>query len=178
MESSCRWRRAPRMMYVCTDTPHIRLTVCRSKCDLAVTIFQAQISFSKQRAKPGEEVDIELKASAGSLCSYGIVDKSVFLEGGDNQLTLDKALNKIQQFNLREWSGYGYYFRLSHCRLSHLHCFICPLLHLTIGSSPQPLSSHLPSLCRLISAIFPSSLLLLTRFFTIEKFLQKFMTAM
>ncbi|XP_067934596.1 ovostatin-like isoform X3 [Watersipora subatra] len=75
---------------------------------------EAQMRFSKSEARPGEPVDLLFTASPNSLCSYGVVDKSVFLEGGDNQLSLSKALNSIQRLALQEWSGV-YENQLSQC---------------------------------------------------------------
>ena len=62
------------------------------------------MTFSKSTARPGEGVNIRFSASPRSLCSYGVIDKSVFLEGGDNQLSPSKALSKIQNLALREWT--------------------------------------------------------------------------
>ncbi|XP_067935022.1 murinoglobulin-2-like [Watersipora subatra] len=75
---------------------------------------EAQMRFSKSDARPGEPVDLLFSASPNSFCSYGVVDKSVFLEGGDNQLSLSKALDKIQRLALQEWSGV-YESELSKC---------------------------------------------------------------
>lgn len=61
--------------------------------------------FSKTEARPGEDIDVTFSASADSLCSYGIIDKSVFLEGGDNQLSLSRALQRIQDLALERWTG-------------------------------------------------------------------------
>ncbi|XP_067934592.1 alpha-2-macroglobulin-like protein 1 [Watersipora subatra] len=66
---------------------------------------EAQMRFSKGEARPGEPVDLLFTASPNSLCSYGVVDKSVFLEGGDNQLSLSKALGSVQMLALHERSG-------------------------------------------------------------------------
>ncbi|XP_067934593.1 ovostatin-like [Watersipora subatra] len=75
---------------------------------------EAQMRFSKSEARPGEPVDLLFTASPNSLCSYGVVDKSVFLEGGDNQLSLSKALSKIKNLALQEWSGV-YWSDFSQC---------------------------------------------------------------
>ena len=76
------------------------------------------MTFSKSEARPGEPVDILFSAKPDSLCSYGIVDKSVFLEGGDNQLSLSKAISKIQNLALDHWTGYVSDLKSGSCMMS------------------------------------------------------------
>ena len=63
------------------------------------------MKFSKEEARPGEDVGISFTASPNSLCGYGVVDKSVFLKGGNNQLTLAHAINQIRRYILYSWSA-------------------------------------------------------------------------
>ena len=51
---------------------------------------QATMSFDREKAMPGEEVNLNLQAEAASTCFVGMVDKSVNLLGGSRgQLTPD-----------------------------------------------------------------------------------------
>lgn len=45
------------------------------------------MEFNSATVLPGENVDITLKATAGSVCGVGIVDKSVNVLGGKHQIT-------------------------------------------------------------------------------------------
>ena len=51
------------------------------------------MKFDKQTVYPGNEVTVNLKASPGSLCSVGVVDKSINLLGGDHQITPDQVFS-------------------------------------------------------------------------------------
>lgn len=68
---------------------------------------QVSVNFSKDKAKPAEEVSLKVKASPNSLCSYGVLDKSVVVESGrNNQLTLAEVLDFLRNIGINEYSGY------------------------------------------------------------------------
>ncbi|KAL3865380.1 hypothetical protein ACJMK2_042772 [Sinanodonta woodiana] len=48
---------------------------------------KVKMEFASTKVRPGEETMFRLQASPNSLCSVGMVDKSVNLMGGDHQLT-------------------------------------------------------------------------------------------
>jgi len=51
------------------------------------------MKFDQDTVYPGNDVSFNLKASPGSLCSVGVVDKSINLLGGDHQLTPEQVTN-------------------------------------------------------------------------------------
>lgn len=63
------------------------------------------MTFSTDVAHVGDNVTIDIEATPGSTCSYSVVDQSVFLAGGNNQMTLKQAIDKVQSIALSEWSG-------------------------------------------------------------------------
>ena len=66
---------------------------------------QVEMMFDIEKGTPDTDVVMSLKASPDSLCAYGTVDKSVFLKGGDNQLSLSTISDMLQGYTLSEWSG-------------------------------------------------------------------------
>lgn len=50
------------------------------------------MDFVEKTVHPGNDVEIRLKADPGSLCSVGVVDKSINLLGGDHQITPEKVM--------------------------------------------------------------------------------------
>ena len=52
---------------------------------------QVEIAFNDEEKYPGAVTSLRIKADAGSLCSVGVVDKSVHLLGGANTLTLQQV---------------------------------------------------------------------------------------
>ncbi|XP_052791384.1 pregnancy zone protein-like isoform X2 [Mya arenaria] len=58
---------------------------------------KVQMGFNKAEARPGDEVEYLLQAAPGSLCSVGMVDKSVTLLAGDNHLTPDEVLKRVNE---------------------------------------------------------------------------------
>jgi len=58
------------------------------------------MQFSKEETRFGEDISIAFTASPSSLCGYGVVDKSVFLHEGDNQLSFSKAFARKSQYTL------------------------------------------------------------------------------
>ena len=49
------------------------------------------MKFNKDTVYPGNDVKFNVKASPGSICSVGVVDKSINLLAGNNQLTPEKV---------------------------------------------------------------------------------------
>ena len=54
-------------------------------------MYQVEIKFKDQEARPGRETQMKVSAAPNSLCALGIVDKSVHILGGDNTITKDKV---------------------------------------------------------------------------------------
>ena len=104
-------------------------------CDLFYVVgeFQVSMSFDKARGKPGDDVKMSLKASPSSLCAFGAVDKSVYLKGGNNQLSQKTLTNMISHYSLSEYTGYVYFSWYTSVFLRHdnyvllkLRCFFEP----------------------------------------------------
>lgn len=51
-----------------------------------------EVGSDKESLMPGEKTTMRLQATAGSLCSIAMVDKSVHLLAGNNHLSLAKVL--------------------------------------------------------------------------------------
>ena len=56
---------------------------------------QVEIAFDDEEKYPGAVTSLRIKADAGSLCSVGVVDKSVHLLGGANTLTLQQVRTRV-----------------------------------------------------------------------------------
>lgn len=52
---------------------------------------QVEMKFDQDTVYPGNEVNVNLKAAPGSLCSVGVVDKSINLLAGNHQITPDQV---------------------------------------------------------------------------------------
>ena len=50
-----------------------------------------KFEFEEESVLPGGETTLHLEATPGSVCSVGVVDKSVNIIGGDHQLTSEKV---------------------------------------------------------------------------------------
>ena len=59
--------------------------------------MQADARFLQTEAYPGDAVELELRAAAGSLCAVGVVDRSVYAVQAEEALTAEKVR--------REWEG-------------------------------------------------------------------------
>ncbi|WAQ98097.1 A2MG-like protein [Mya arenaria] len=68
---------------------------------------KVQMGFNKAEARPGDEVEYLLQAAPGSLCSVGMVDKSVTLLAGDNHLSPDEVLKRVNK--AKRVSTYTFY---------------------------------------------------------------------
>ncbi|CAL1538258.1 unnamed protein product [Lymnaea stagnalis] len=71
-----------------------------------------KMAFSETLVLPGNKININLKAEAGSVCGVGIVDKSVNILGGNHQITPDLIFQKIEEFNV---VTSDYYYDNSYC---------------------------------------------------------------
>ncbi|ELT94944.1 hypothetical protein CAPTEDRAFT_228650 [Capitella teleta] len=60
------------------------------------------VSFSHSERLPGARTQLLVKADPGSLCAVGVVDKSVHLLGGSNQLSLAKVFSLLSQFDIKD----------------------------------------------------------------------------
>nr|ABJ89824.1 alpha-2-macroglobulin [Sinohyriopsis cumingii] len=58
---------------------------------------KVKMEFASAKVRPGEETMFRLQASPNSLCSVGMVDKSVNLMGGDHQLTPARVLDEVKK---------------------------------------------------------------------------------
>ncbi|GAB1609825.1 pregnancy zone protein-like [Argonauta hians] len=59
-----------------------------------------KMNFNKDSAKPQQHVKLSVKAAAKSRCAIAMVDKSVHILGGDNQITKEKVFQKMEKYNL------------------------------------------------------------------------------
>lgn len=66
-------------------------------------MFQVNVSFSEETVLPGESVQLNFAASPESSCAYGIVDKSVFIQGGDNRVTLSSIIKSLDKFRFQQY---------------------------------------------------------------------------
>ena len=55
-----------------------------------------KLSFVPDEVRPGAAVDMHLQAAPLSLCSIGMVDKSVHVLGGNNQINKAKVVTQQQ----------------------------------------------------------------------------------
>ncbi|XP_067933197.1 pregnancy zone protein-like [Watersipora subatra] len=69
------------------------------------TANKVSMEFSKRRGNPGEDVKVSLQAAPLSLCSYKVVDKSVYLKGDSEDLTQDAVANLRNYYTLGLNSG-------------------------------------------------------------------------
>ncbi|XP_052071276.1 CD109 antigen-like [Mytilus californianus] len=60
---------------------------------------KVSINFNTKRAKPGDEVQVELTADPNSLVNVLAVDKSVLLLKSGNDITTQNVLNELQRYN-------------------------------------------------------------------------------
>lgn len=81
-------------------------SLCTVLLFLCVFLFtQVELKFDIEKGTPDTDVTMSVKASPDSLCAYGTVDKSVYLKGGDNQLSQARISEMLQSYTLHEWSG-------------------------------------------------------------------------
>ncbi|XP_030832876.1 uncharacterized protein LOC757285 isoform X4 [Strongylocentrotus purpuratus] len=74
---------------------------------------EVDIAFSDEEMMPGAETQLMIHASPGSLCAVGVVDRSVHILGGDNQLKADKIFASLDKYQLT--SAGGYIDATTHC---------------------------------------------------------------
>nr|AVP12670.1 complement C3-like [Pseudopotamilla reniformis] len=78
------------------DTAEVNVEQC--------TANKVKIAFTDAKKYPGDSTTISVTADPGSVCSVGVVDKSVNLMGGKNTLTLSQVLGELSSFDLDESS--------------------------------------------------------------------------
>ncbi|ESO98655.1 hypothetical protein LOTGIDRAFT_238975 [Lottia gigantea] len=66
---------------------------------------KVSMEFNNDQVLPGAETIIKVEASPGSLCSIGVVDKSINILGGDHQLTPEKLLAAIEDLDLSKYNN-------------------------------------------------------------------------
>jgi hypothetical protein len=71
------------------------------------------VSFAHAERLPGARTQLLVKADPGSLCAVGVVDKSVHVLGGSNQLTLGKVFSLLSQFDIKD--SYSRYDSDAYC---------------------------------------------------------------
>ena len=72
----------------------------KTKLILISISLQVSVSFDDTEKRPGQSTILRVESDPQSLCAVGVVDKSVHILGGSNQLTIAKVrlnckLNKI-----------------------------------------------------------------------------------
>ncbi|XP_048577208.1 CD109 antigen isoform X2 [Nematostella vectensis] len=60
---------------------------------------EVSVSFSRDSAKPGDQVNLLATATPDSLVAFRVVDKSVLLMDKDNDITCNKVLSDIQGYS-------------------------------------------------------------------------------
>ncbi|XP_078606811.1 alpha-2-macroglobulin-like isoform X3 [Branchiostoma floridae x Branchiostoma japonicum] len=83
---------------VVADSASIKIASCLEN--------NVSVSFPKESQLPGATTKLTVKASPGSLCSVGVVDKSVHLMRSSNQLTQGKIFSELNAMDLSEGGGY------------------------------------------------------------------------
>ncbi|CAC5364876.1 unnamed protein product [Mytilus coruscus] len=61
---------------------------------------KVEMKFDQDTVYPGNEVNVNLKAAPGSLCSVGVVDKSINLLAGNHQITPDQIFGRFKEPNV------------------------------------------------------------------------------
>ena len=64
----------------------------QDKTDVNFSFFlQVSVSFDDTEKRPGQPTTLRVESDPQSLCAVGVVDKSVHILGGSNQLTIAKV---------------------------------------------------------------------------------------
>ena len=58
------------------------------------------MNFSDRVPRPGSNITVSLTATSGSLCSLSMVDKSVYLHGGNNLLLMSSVMDRLKSYDL------------------------------------------------------------------------------
>ena len=76
--------------------------VLRDGIDVGIFLyFKVNVRFDQTTVRPGHEATVRVSAAPGSLCSVGVVDKSINLLAGNHQITPDKLYSMIPE--ARSW---------------------------------------------------------------------------
>ncbi|KAL5004830.1 hypothetical protein ScPMuIL_018286 [Solemya velum] len=68
---------------------------------------EVSMNFDENSVYPGSPATLRITADPGSLCSVGVVDKSITLLGGSNQLTPKQVFEKLQSIDREPYYHYG-----------------------------------------------------------------------
>ncbi|XP_046354855.2 alpha-2-macroglobulin-like protein 1 isoform X3 [Haliotis rufescens] len=71
---------------------------------------KVKFDFLEKKVIPGREATLRLQAEPGSLCSIGMIDKSINILGGDHQLTPEKMFDILKKYG-NGGEQYHYYKR-------------------------------------------------------------------
>ncbi|KAL4228080.1 Alpha-2-Macroglobulin [Mactra antiquata] len=99
-------------------SPYFKLFIMYMRTDGEVIASTLQINvngcfrnkvnykFDESSVRPGDDLNYKIKASAGSTCFVGMVDKSVMLLGGSNQVTPKQVFDKVSQVSRQYFYQY------------------------------------------------------------------------
>lgn len=59
-----------------------------------------KFSWSSKRKQPGQNVTLSLKGSAGSICGYSVVDRSVTFARPDLQISESTVYSRLPSFHI------------------------------------------------------------------------------
>ncbi|XP_014770566.1 pregnancy zone protein [Octopus bimaculoides] len=79
--------------------------------------------FNKDSAQPKIDVKLSVKATAKSLCAISMVDKSVHILGGNNQISPENVFEKMSAYNLLR---VGQRRKVHHCNYMNFPDFFGP----------------------------------------------------
>ncbi|BFZ02236.1 hypothetical protein BsWGS_05276 [Bradybaena similaris] len=98
---------------------------------------EVEMEFNKSVVLPGENVDINLTASPGSVCAIGVVDKSVNILGGKHQITSEQVFKKIEEFSTGLFDDVSIpYQRDDYCERRVRKLGVTEEIHYTTYTSP------------------------------------------
>ncbi|XP_041464162.1 alpha-1-macroglobulin-like isoform X2 [Lytechinus variegatus] len=66
---------------------------------------EVTLDFGESEVKPNDETTLDVTADPDSLCGVGVVDKSVYVLGGDNSMTKDSLFDSIRRYQLGRYGG-------------------------------------------------------------------------
>eukprot|EP00057_Strongylocentrotus_purpuratus_P014688 XP_011669162.1 PREDICTED: alpha-2-macroglobulin isoform X2 [Strongylocentrotus purpuratus] len=67
---------------------------------------EVTLGFADSQVKPNGETTLDVTADPDSLCGVGVVDKSVYVLGGDNVLTKDALFDSVRAYQLDRYGGF------------------------------------------------------------------------
>ncbi len=63
-------------------------------------MYKVKLSWSSKRKQPGQNVTMNVKSSAGSICGYSVVDRSVTYARPDLQLSESNIYSRLPGFHI------------------------------------------------------------------------------